>query len=1373
MSRSRATFVSLGILLSVFTGGAAQTITTGQSGIATQHTVISLAALPPITDAWSIAPATPTNFFAVGDNGTQDPPFPGGAVGTNYIVTTLDHVIRVQTRTGTTLYTVAITNFWEGLGPYSTARQVFDPKVVYDPYNDRWMMTAVSDFAVPRSSILVGVTQNGDPTGNWNLYRVEVDPAHALCANYPSIAFNKKWIVVCVEMRTNASPFASTSAQVYAFDKTNLYANGSGSFMKFKTGQWASDGPLVQEPAVTCDNTLDTLYLLNSWNGSQGTLGLFHIQGAIGSEVFVSHPLLQTAFTWDQGASGNGAFAPQLGTSEKILLDDARMQGLIYRNGSLWAAHTVFVPAGGSPTRGAIQWYQITTNGVFLQKGRIEDQTGKLFYGYPSIAVNQLNDALVGYARFSTSEYASAYYSIRSHSDSTNTFQADRLLKAGNASFERSVPPLRWGDHSSTVVDPVNDLDFWTIQEFATSTDVAPTSRWGTWWGRVIGEFVDLSISKTALPAQAVVGSNLTYSITVTNLTAVPAASVTVTDALPVGVTFVSAAASQGSCTNVNGTVTCSLSTIASNAGASVQIVVVPTQAGTLTNTASSATAATDSNLTNNVTTNIITVIAAAHLTVTPASRDFGVLTAGQTSTQSFSVINTGTATLNGTATASGVAFGLVSGGTFNLLANETGNVSVSFSPATAGSFTGSVIFASNGGNSTNPVTGAALTPPQLGVSPASFNFGTLITGTTSQTTFVVTNSGQSVLTGTASVSGSTFAVVSGATYSVGASGSSNIVVSFNPAFAGSFTNQVIFTSNGGVSSNSVTGSGVTPALLGVNPASFNFGTIATGTTAQTSFVVTNKGGAVLSGSGTIAAGAFAIAGGSPFNFNVAGFAATNMAVNFTPPGADAFATNLVVASNGGVSTNALNGTGAIVPLADFSADVTNGLVPLAVTFTNKSSGTITNAFWDFGDGASTNTLTVSVAHTYNVPGTNTVILIASGPVGVSTNVRVGYIVARVPTADLQLTKTATSNSVPQGQNLTYTLSVTNRGPDAATSVTITDALPASVVFVSVATSQGTCTNIGGTVVCDLAALPVGTNAVVSLVATPSVTGTITNRAVVFTATTDPNLSNNTGTVAVAVLPAADLAMTQTAAPNPVLTSQNVTYTLTVTNLGPSAGSSVTVTDALPAGFSFVSANASQGTCSNVGGIVTCSLGTISTGSTASAQITATPSASSNVTNISNAATVTAAEFDPAATNNTATVSIVVYRDADSDGIPDYWTEQFFGHGTGQVSDNSRAGDDADGDGLSNMQEYLAGTSPVDANSALRIVAIEGNETNVLICFASVTNKQYRLEWSDGPVGPWTNIVADAIAGTGDKIQVPDASAAAMPQRYYRVRLLP
>src|ERR1019366_2257824 len=73
-------------------------------------------------------------------------------------------------------------------------------------------------------------------------------------------------------------------------------------------------------------------------------------------------------------------------------------------------------------------------------------------------------------------------------------------------------------------------------------------------------------------------------------------------------------------------------------------------------------------------------------------------------------------------------------------------------------------------------------------------------------------------------------------------------------------------------------------------------------------------------------------------------------------------------------------------------ANLTNGAVPLAVTFTDTSSGTISNRFWDFGDGVTTNTTATSVMHSYSTPGSDTVQLIVSGYGGVNTNTRVDYI---------------------------------------------------------------------------------------------------------------------------------------------------------------------------------------------------------------------------------------------------------------------------------------------------------------------------------------------------------------------------------------------
>jgi PKD repeat protein len=78
-------------------------------------------------------------------------------------------------------------------------------------------------------------------------------------------------------------------------------------------------------------------------------------------------------------------------------------------------------------------------------------------------------------------------------------------------------------------------------------------------------------------------------------------------------------------------------------------------------------------------------------------------------------------------------------------------------------------------------------------------------------------------------------------------------------------------------------------------------------------------------------------------------------------------------------------------PVATFTGTPTNGTEPLLVTFTDTSTGTITNSFWDFGDSSSTNVTTNTVAHTY-AAGTYTVMLVASGPAGVSTNIQANYI---------------------------------------------------------------------------------------------------------------------------------------------------------------------------------------------------------------------------------------------------------------------------------------------------------------------------------------------------------------------------------------------
>jgi len=272
------------------------------------------------------------------------------------------------------------------------------------------------------------------------------------------------------------------------------------------------------------------------------------------------------------------------------------------------------------------------------------------------------------------------------------------------------------------------------------------------------------------------------------------------------------------------------------------------------------------------------------------------------------------------------------------------------------------------------------------------------------------------------------------------------------------------------------------------------------------------------------------------------------------------------------------------------------------------------------------------------------------------------------PGVDLSITKTDTPDPVVAGQNVTYTLKVTNPpGASDAQNVTVTDAVPANTTFVSAAVTSGTGwtpakPSVGGTgnVVFSKPCLVPGETAIFQIVVkvnTETTATTITNTATVTSPTTDPNAGNNTATATTTVRPppSADLSITKTNTPDPVVAGQNVTYTLQVTNpVGASAAQSVTVTDAVPANTTFVSAAVTSGpgwTVNNpsVGGTgnVVFSKASLVPGETASFQIVVKVNTGTTATTVTNTASVTSPTTDPKEDNNTATTTTTVVSAAD------------------------------------------------------------------------------------------------------------------------------
>jgi hypothetical protein len=434
------------------------------------------------------SPATDADFQGIGDNNTAVPPDTFGAVGPGHLVTALNTEVRIQSRSGTNLQTLSLDGFWSSVLPSGTF--AFDPKILYDPYTGHWIFVACAGVQSAKSAVLIAASQTSDPTGSWSLFAVDADAANTLWADYPSFGFNKNWIVVQVNMFALSGP--GGESRIFAFDKTaDLYDNVDAPHTVFHDA-----AGFAQAPAVTYSTTEETEYLVEDWSGRdpshgyQGTLRIRPITAdATGDPVLGSSTYAVTAATW-QDIGPNGFGAPQSGSAQKIDVGDARMQNCVFRNASLWCTHTVLLPATGTPTHSAVQWWKIGTSplGTVQQRGRIEDTTGAKWFAYPSIAVNAGNDALLGYSRFAANQFASANYAFRSADDLPNTFRDDSVLKAGEAKYHKTLGGTenRWGDYSSTVVDPANDSDFWTVQEYAAAPS-GGIDRWGTWWGKIDG----------------------------------------------------------------------------------------------------------------------------------------------------------------------------------------------------------------------------------------------------------------------------------------------------------------------------------------------------------------------------------------------------------------------------------------------------------------------------------------------------------------------------------------------------------------------------------------------------------------------------------------------------------------------------------------------------------------------------------------------------------------------------------------------------------------------------------------------------------------------------------------------------------------------
>jgi uncharacterized repeat protein (TIGR01451 family) len=359
---------------------------------------------------------------------------------------------------------------------------------------------------------------------------------------------------------------------------------------------------------------------------------------------------------------------------------------------------------------------------------------------------------------------------------------------------------------------------------------------------------------------------------------------------------------------------------------------------------------------------------------------------------------------------------------------------------------------------------------------------------------------------------------------------------------------------------------------------------------------------------------------------------AANVLLKDTLPSGVTFVSASVSQNPGGAFSDPVLTNGIVTALATNLSS--NSLVVLLITVIPETPGMITN----------------QVSVTSDTPDLD--------PAGTNHNAIVitSVIAALEATSLIVMVEATPSTPVPVGSNLVYTVTLTNTVAEAA-DVQLVDTLPPSVKFISASVSNaagGTFSNpvfSDGTVTTGSASFASNSAVVLYITVMPTVAGTLTNLDTVTSSTTNlgPGTTLNATVVSTAVTSAppvlyADVGVSLLGSPNPVLVSNQLTYTLFVTNSGPSSAPATVLTDSLPASVTFSSATVSQGGYVLIPSGVQWNIGTLTNHGSASATIVILPLLTGTITNTATVSITpqTPAVTDPNPDNNTATLATAV-----------------------------------------------------------------------------------------------------------------------------------
>ncbi len=488
------------------------------------------------------APAPNITFDGLGyvPWGAGHPPDPNGDVGPTYYIQTINTSIGIYTKTTGSLVTAFTFDTLMSQGNFGNlcdTDNFGDPVVLYDTFEDRWIITDFA-FQLDGSSNVINppgafecfaVSRSGDPvSGGWNFYSTNTTGG---LGDYPKFGIWPDGLYMSVNMFGYPAGAAFQNVRVYAFNKSQMYAGTPSvqvvSFDVADTTEFTllpSNARLQAgtPPAGSPNYFISTWKFLNAL-----TVYKFHVDwNNTAASTFTGPDIPATGSSWPNAAVPNAATP---GNSLDVLQIRAMVQNQYTNIGgaeSLWTTHTV--RRANTAGFAAPRWYQVNVTGGTVAANTVQSATwdpdgANVTYRYmPSLAVDRMGDMAIGYSTSNSTTDPGMKYAGRLYTDTLSTLpQTEQTLYQGTGTQTGSCGGTctRWGDYSAMTLDP-DGCTFWYTNEYYAVNGLNYLTRIGSFQfpsctmvgngGTISGTVVDAGSSNPLNGVTVTLGSRIT-----------------------------------------------------------------------------------------------------------------------------------------------------------------------------------------------------------------------------------------------------------------------------------------------------------------------------------------------------------------------------------------------------------------------------------------------------------------------------------------------------------------------------------------------------------------------------------------------------------------------------------------------------------------------------------------------------------------------------------------------------------------------------------------------------------------------------------------------------------------------------------------------